>query len=292
MSPSRTHPRLLALVCAALVALALAAQPAWADTGPKASVTVTVTGLPAGPCYGTLLSQAESTGPASAYDATVENKCVSDGGEEVWQAFQDYAATEPDGYHFLQWTFDVARDGAIDWTYYPPSPFKVALYFPQTGAVVTSDVLERDAFASTYEVDLSGVDTSTTQAGVLQVRSTSSLAAALPGAALRLVLTVVIELAVVWAFGYRQKGMLTFALLVNVATQLVLNARLAMVGYRQGPMAADFALVELEVVIFAVEAALFAWWLGARDQRTNPRGRAALCALAANAASLAVGLLL
>lgn len=288
---SRTRPRLLALVCALLATLALA-TPAWADTGPKPTVTVTVTGLPAGPCYGTLLSQEESTGPASAYDATADNKYVDEGGEEVWQAFQDYAATEPDGYHFLQWTFDVAADGAIAWTYFPPSPFKVALYFPQTGAVLTSGVLERDAFASTYELDLAGVDTTTSADGVLQVRDTSSLAAALPGAVLRLALTVAIELAVVWAFGYREKNMLAFALLVNVATQLALNARLVMVGYQSGQMAADFALVGLEVIVFAVEAVLFAWWLGGHDQRKNPRGRAALCALAANAASLVAGLFL
>lgn len=326
-----------AVVCAALLMLA-AAVPAFADMGPKPTVIVTVKGLPEGECYGTLLSQTDSTGPESAYEST-GYKQLSEGGEEVWQAFDDYAKTDPDGFYFLQLTWDVASTGTLDWTYYPPETFKVALYFPETGVVVTSDVLQRYAFDSTYEIDLTGVDADALQADALSVsetgtqrnggadeakkeanvlpaRETGTVAAALPGAALRLLLTVAIELAVAWVWGYRKKNQLLFVLLVNVATQLALNVALVAVGYRRGPMAADFALVKMEVVVFAVEAALFAWWLGGRDQRaqkgadqpassganqpassdtgqpSHPRVRAALCAVVANAASLIVGLLI
>lgn len=302
-----------AVVCAALLMLT-AAVPALADMGPKPTVIVTVKGLPEGECYGTLLSQTDSTGPESAYESS-GYKQLSEGGEEVWQAFDDYAKTDPDGFYFLQLTWDVASTGTLDWTYYPPETFKVALYFPETGAVVTSGVLQRYAFDSTYEIDLTDVDVEALQADalsaretgtqrndgtdeakeeadVLPVRETGTVATALPGAALRLALTVVIELAVAWVWGYRKKNQLFFVLLVNVATQLALNAALVAVGYRRGPMAADFALVKMEVAVFAVEAVLFAWWLGGRDQRTHPRSRAALCAVVANAASLIAGLLI
>ena len=279
-----------AVVCAALLMLT-AAVPALADMGPKPTVIVTVKGLPEGECYGTLLSQTDSTGPESAYESS-GYKQLSEGGEEVWQAFDDYAKTDPDGFYFLQLTWDVASTGTLDWTYYPPETFKVALYFPETGAVVTSGVLQRYAFDSTYEIDLTDVDVEALQADALSARETGTVATALPGAALRLALTVVIELAVAWVWGYRKKNQLFFVLLVNVATQLALNAALVAVGYRRGPMAADFALVKMEVAVFAVEAVLFAWWLGGRDQRTHPRSRAALCAVVANAASLIAGLLI
>ena len=161
-----------AIVCAALLMLT-AAVPALADMGPKPTVIVTVKGLPEGECYGTLLSQTDSTGPESAYESS-GYKQLSEGGEEVWQAFDDYAKTDPDGFYFLQLTWDVASTGTLDWTYYPPETFKVALYFPETGAVVTSGVLQRYAFDSTYEIDLTDVDVEALQADALSARETGT----------------------------------------------------------------------------------------------------------------------
>lgn len=307
---ARTHlaaaPLALAAALVTLAATLACVVPARADTGPKPSVVVTVRGLDGRACYGTLLSKEESNGPASAYvPGTDRYVDEGGGGEEVWQAFQDYQ--DPDGFYFLQWTFDVGDDGVLDWTYYPPDTFKVALYFPDTGAILTSGVLERTAFETRYTVDLAGVDLSGQPARALPVGEGSNgapaqptpelpveeddtLAAALPGVALRLVVTVVVELAVMWAFGYRERGLMAFALVVNVVTQALLNAGLAVAGHYGGPAREMLALARGEALVFAAEAALFAWWFGRHDPKGRPRRRAVACALVANAASLAVGL--
>lgn len=95
---------LLALVCGMPQA-----QAAYADMGPKPSVTVTVENIGGKICYGTLLSYYESLGPTSAYspdDPYVPRECDPESeffnAEEyaVWKAFVDYA--DPDGYYYQQ----------------------------------------------------------------------------------------------------------------------------------------------------------------------------------------------
>ena len=58
---------LCAILCAALLCTALLTI-AHADTGPKPSVRITFTGLGDRLCYGTLLSETKSTGPASIWN--------------------------------------------------------------------------------------------------------------------------------------------------------------------------------------------------------------------------------
>ena len=86
-----------------------------ADVGPKPSIHIAFDGLGEELCYGTLLSQNDSTGPSSAWDGTEEHA----------------------------------------WTYYSPKSFKILLYFPEQGVFVTSGIYERYAFDSYYTVDMS-----------------------------------------------------------------------------------------------------------------------------------------
>ena len=85
-----------AVVCAALLMLT-AAVPALADMGPKPTVIVTVKGLPEGECYGTLLSQTDSTGPESAYESS-GYKQLSEGYEDArsFVIMQQVGMTEPE----------------------------------------------------------------------------------------------------------------------------------------------------------------------------------------------------
>lgn len=95
------------------------------------------------------------------------------------------------------------------------------------------------------------------------------------------------------AFGFREKRQLWLLLGVNFATQLGLNLALAFTVYKHGGWAETALYVVLELVVFAVEAAIYATVLprlsgGKNEKKRHP----ILYALAANAASFGVGLAL
>ncbi len=89
-----------------ILALALALSTgAYADTGPKPSVTVNFENLPDEPAYGTLLCREPSRGPYSSerddYVPTERDE-VTD--LAVWEAFRAYE--DADGFYFLNEVFD------------------------------------------------------------------------------------------------------------------------------------------------------------------------------------------
>ena len=100
-------------------------------------------------------------------------------------------------------------------------------------------------------------------------------------AALRLILTLVLEGAVFWLFGYRARRSWLVFLAVNVLTQAGLNLAI------HGPSLNSYwwlGFLVLEAFIFLLEAAAFALLL-----REFRRRRGVAFALAANTVSLAVG---
>lgn len=103
---------------------------------------------------------------------------------------------------------------------------------------------------------------------------------------LRIVLTLLIEGLVFYLFGYRKKASWILFLIVNLVTQIALNLLLMLVASSFiGYMALLYLLYLMgEGLVFLIEILVFAVGL-----RERSKGRAALCALAANAASLVLG---
>ena len=266
--------KLLLCLCAMLV-LCVSAK---ADSGPKPSVNVNVRGLDGERWYATLLSETDSTGPYYVFErfdkASPEERAEKEA-NPAWRAFQQYE--DADGYYFLQFTAEGAGDGVFRWTYYPPSRFKVLLYLPDTDAYVVSEVAERYAFDSYYAVDLSEA-----AGGVVPVVKSMDYKRELQGLALRVALTVAVELAVALAFGYRERRHYLTILWVNVLTQLLLNGALfAAARFGNARAAILFSLLPLELAVFLAEALLYRKTIGGKPFRY---------ALAANAASFALGL--
>ena len=82
----RTHSQILAvLLYLVLVAVAFPIT-ANADMGPKPSVRIRFENMGDALCYGTLLSERESTGPASVWDGTEEHARIRRGRQAsvVW----------------------------------------------------------------------------------------------------------------------------------------------------------------------------------------------------------------
>ncbi|MBE6919484.1 MAG: hypothetical protein E7469_07360 [Ruminococcaceae bacterium] len=276
------------LLCAMLCAT-LFTSVAHADMGPKPSVRITLEGLDGRLCYGTLLSEETETGPARVWNgdpAKADHKgndpyAMLD--EDIWQAFVDCAAADPDGYHFLQWGWRVDETEQLNWTYYPPQRFKVALYYPETGEFRISDIYECYAFHSYFAAE---ADDKTVTLRQYYDHTTDLLA--LSG---RILGTVAVELLLAAAFGLLKKRYWLPIAAVNLLTQAALNIGLYVTAFRSGFFDFTLILFLLELVIFAVEAVLLCLLLRRSEPRPT-RGRIILYAACANTVSFVLGLYL
>jgi hypothetical protein len=260
-------------------------MPASADIGPKPSVQIEFTGMEGQTYYGTLLSMYESTGPASVWDGNPEHADYQPGeeGYDIWLKFVEYQ--DADGYYFLQWWWDCSETNQLNWTYYPPTPFKILLYFPETDTFYVSPVYERYAFDSYFTVDMSDLD-----ADPMVADKSYDYTWEIISLAARIILTIALELAIALLFGYREKKVLGFLAIVNAVTQVGLNVALNIINYNSGSMIFTFNYVLLEILVFAIEAIAYAVLLKKLSGKEQKPVKAVGYALVANAASFGFGL--
>lgn len=273
-----------ALLCAALLCTLLLTT-AHADMGPKPSVRITLEGLDGSLCYGTLLSERESTGPSSVWNGVAEHAQHSGNvdwavlDEATWQAFVDYA--DSDGYHFLQEGWRVDETGQLAWTYYPPSRFKILLYFPESGTFLSSDICERYAFDSYFTARL-------TTSGLV-VEKSYNYSGELISLGCRIVITIALELALALLMGFRRKKPFITIAAVNAVTQIALNVMLNIINYRSGYLAFMFNYVLLELLVLVIESVVFFLLLGRSGEERHKITHILLYTLLANALSFAAG---
>ena len=256
-----------------------------ADMGPKPSVRIEFTGIEGETYYGTLLSLRDSTGPASAWngDPDYAHYHPEDEGYDIWRKFVEYQ--DMDGYYFLQWFWDCSEGNRLNWNYYPPTSFKILLYFPETDTFYVSPVYERYAFDSYFTVDLSAYDTDP----ILASKS-YNYTWELISLAARIVLTIALELGTALLFGYREKKVLAFLAAINIITQVTLNVALNIINYSSGSLTFTLSYVLFEIIVFAIEAVAYTVLLRKFSSREQKKGRAVGYAFVANAASFALGL--
>ena len=265
-----------------------------ADMGPKPSVTVKFENMPSGLCYGTLLSDDSSTGPFSAWRGG-EYYDHDDVGEEIFFKFVRYQ--DIDGYYFLQRVWTLNEKPTIDWTYYPPNNFKILLYFPESDVFVCSGIYDKYAFDSYYTVDMSGVDLTQAENGVLwknnggmRVYMDYNYTHEIFGLIARVVITLAVELLFALAFKFKGKKAFLFIVGVNLLTQVALNVALHFIYLSAGRLAFILAYVGLEFLIFNVEYIFYAIFLPKLLPQKRKAGVYVLYSLAANAVSFVVGM--
>lgn len=256
-----------------------------ADMGPKPSVRIEFTGIEGETYYGTLLSLRDSTGPASAWNGNPDyaHYHPGDEGYDIWLKFVEYQDT--DGYYFLQEWWDCSETNQLNWTYYPPTPFKILLYFPETDTFYVSSVYERYAFDSYFTVDLSTYDTDP-----IMAHQSYDYTWEIISLIARIILTIALELGIALLFGYREKKVLGFLAIVNILTQVMLNVALNIINYNSGALTFTFSYVLFEILVFAIEAIGYTALLKKYSSKEQKKGRAVGYAFIANAASFAFGL--
>lgn len=280
-----------------------------ADMGPKPSVNITFENLGNELCYATLLSERESTGPASAWDGVEEHAnhnsnpdyAWSDLSYEIWKAFVDYK--DSDGYYYLQETWQINETKQLNWTYYPPSPFKILLYFPESNTFAVSGIYERYAFDSYFTVDMSGFDINSVDYDEIKsndirykewrkelaVHQSYEIAGELLGLFVRIVLTILIEVLIALAFGFKEKKQLLLILVVNTVTQIILNILLNIVNYNYGGLMMAICYILFEVAVFVLEAVIYSIFINKVSNNHKKVWQCVLYALVANVSSFVLG---
>ena len=284
------------VLCALFVFMALP-MTIHADIGPKASVRIQFKNMPDELCYGTLLSEKESTGPASVWDGIKEHARKDEETADIWNAFVNYK--DSDGYYYLQQHYKVSDTNEIAWTYYPPNHFKILLYYPETGTFVSSGIYERYAFDTYYTVDMEGIDIHNVEYNEelstnerIEAYRSYEYRQEMIGLAVRIVLTIVIEMLVALLFGFREKKQLVILAVVNIITQILLNVGLNIINYNSGSMAFTIFYVLLEAVVFIVEAILYCTLLKKASMKKKKNWYYVLYSFIANLVSFTAGMII
>lgn len=302
MKPGRYVKHVAVLLCTAFW-IALFSVTASADMGPKPSVRIIFKNMGDTLCYGTLLSKTDSTGPASAWDGTEEHARYNNSeyepdaplDYETWKAFVEYK--DADGYYFLQESWAVSETKKIEWTYFPPDSFKILLYYPETGVFVVSGIYEKYAFDTYYTVDMDGVtiglvdydEEQSTDERLHAYRSFNYIHEAF-FLVVRIVITILIEMAVALLFGFRRKNQLLLLIVVNTVTQIILNVLLNCIHFQYGPLDFMAYYICLELVVFAVEAVVYCTCLKKISNPVSENLFYVIYALVANGISFTAGL--
>lgn len=287
--------RWLLSVCVCLLSVlclsGIAPIRASADTGPKPSVRITVNGLGDQECIATLLGSTEMNGPWGEwvgdewYDTSVPNEFPD---TETMRLFKDYA--EADGFYFYGRGWVLTDGEEMAWTYYPPSRFKLLLYFPETETFLVSKVYETYAFHSYYQVDVSKAEGSRLSLSTAYGYGKEAL-----GLAARVGITVAVELLIAVLYKFRKKQFLLLAG-ANVGTQIFLNLMLNVLGVHPGGMG-DLLFIPayllLEIAVFAIESFIYCRFMNKLLPTGEVRGGKYYVkyALIANVVSFVFGLL-
>ena len=284
---------LLFLISCILLSLPITVS---ADTGPKPSVNVSFTGGEKKAFYVTLLSSTEGNGPWQSSNATDGELSESYGiDKEILDAFRSFG--DDDEYYLFPY-IEKCTD-SFRWGYYPPKTFKILIYFPEEKHFAVSKIYERNAFDSYYEIDLSRTlknlesinSTEGYTVSEIECKTVTRYDYLAEGKKLlaRMIVTIAIELAVFLAFELINKRSLVFIILLNLVTQLILNTALNVEAYRHGMnYGYESLFLKLEAFIFISEA-IFCTIVLPKLNCKRTRIVYALCAILANALSLAVG---
>lgn len=269
------------IIIALIMAVSVLSAAVSADLGPNDSVNISFRNTGTELCYCTLLSEKTNSGPFSAKDESRDKDVVD-------RAFSDYR--DPDGFYYLHnySRIDVSKE--FEWNYFPPSTFKILLYYPGTETFAVSGIYEQYAIKSFFTVDLKDIQVGADNLTLTAERKYSPFFVVF-AFIMRMLITLAIEVVIAIPFGFKRKKQLASIIIINFITQLVLNLILYIEAVDSG-IWFIFLYISLELLIFIIEAIIYAFAL--RDPK-NPRADAGDCVLYSflgNSASLICGALI
>ncbi len=199
---------------------------------------------------------------------------------DVLKKFSEYVDTN--GYLFVG-EFAQVDDGTFKWGYHPPEKFKILTYFPDTDSFAVSESIEQYAFNSGFIAQIDRAN------GTLKAERHYNYWGEIFSFFCRLLFTLAVEIGVAFVFKYRERDQFTLICFVNGLTQVALNVVLSIVLYTSGYLAFIITYFLAEIVVFIVEAIVYAVALNKIGTK-RPVWKHLLYAFLANLLSFALGM--
>lgn len=259
-----------------------------ADMGPKPSVDITFLNSPYDNYYVALYSKSQYNGPWSYYD--IEDSYYEERVSELTDIEKKFLAYEVSDVYFIGLVKNLTMNNNTYYVgYYPPSEFKVVIYIPDNDTFIESkNIISRYAFNSYFTIDFNDINSNTFDA----ITKTYDYSGEILHCLLRTILTILIEVGLAILFKYRNKSLL-FLIIVNVATQIILNVYLNFLNYNNGALSTIIFYIVIEILITIAEATLYALVLPKINKELKHKiPRAIIYAILANALSFGTGLIL
>lgn len=265
--------------------------PVSADTGPKPSLTIKCRGFSEN-SYVTVLATVEKYGPNWSVDALdYEVREKEDPsyfertgvGKEIYIAIAEEAQRlRQSGEELYFWGVVTPCEKDYLFGYWPPEEFKILVYSADTDTFILSDeTYTRTVFKTVLYCEYENGAMAVSEISKSELSSTAVIA--------RILLTILIEYAVGFAhIRYTNRSRLA-VVLVNIATQLVLNVILSLTEFKYG-----YGMGMYYLILFAMEALILLteWFIYSRVIPKEELPRPFAYALTANMLSLCWGLLM
>ncbi len=258
-----------------VTAIFTVATPVRADVGPKSSVELTIIGAPETYAFDFLIPLRWSM-QDDFYEGHLDNYYL-DVYPEALIGYQDsdYFAScflysnAPCYFHFVE--AKSGEDGDVfRHTYFSaPKTFK-AVIVTDEGHIITSPELNRTLFDARVTWDLTGVDLTQPQSNAGTISESYPVGAGILDFLLRLTLTVVIELGILFLFMYRKRESYLFVLKINIITQTLLTLGILLAYYFTSIFGAIALLFIGEIVVITVETVLYGTHLPKTEKKVTP----------------------
>lgn len=296
-----------------LLSLSVPQNIAAADMGPKPSVNIELNCIDDGEeYYATLLSQNPLNGPYIAFEKMKSDyeEEKTKGNYEEYDSFDDFFLDsfgteedlnilnllsefdDPDNFYLIDWYRKCSGSTTLYFGYYPPSTFKVLLYFVRENKFVVSQICEQYAFSNYYKMDVNIneiIASGTTEP--ISVSKNYNYTREILLLIARIIITIVIELALALSFKYRTKKALVCIGVTNLFTQIILNVLLNIKKYKQGWLAFVFTYLGVELIACIIESITYAFCAKKYvfGEENKSVGKAIGYAIVANVISFGVG---
>ena len=272
----RTNHRKMYLLLLCLL-LPFVINVAFADHGPKPSITIHVQNGPDGYYIGLLEPDSEPgyflKGLRDYYKETADEelKTLLYYEKDGW-----YLHVPPvsDAYHRSN------SDSSFEFGYMVPSTFRVIIV-SYDGTVYLSDSIQKKAFNAVFDYDVA--------TGKITENNSESIRHYVKNALLCYIITLLIEGLILWWNDLGTKKNWVHFLIINTLTQVLLNGSLAHYDWaHDDTIGMIFLFFSLELAIFLLEAMYYSFFLRKKDG-TKDRSLCKKYAVAANLASMIGG---
>ena len=149
--------------------------------------------------------------------------------------------------------------------YHAPNSFKIVIVMKDSNAIIVSEYIQTNSFESQILWDLTGIDleNNLSDAGVVSGNiqgdniTTHNWFITGLNTLIRVVLTAILELGVLWLFGFRKKSTFIKVGIVNAITQTLLSIMLISMYLRGGMWNYIFLTAIGEFIAFIFEVTVY-----------------------------------